>query len=133
MSLLQIYKFPSRDAKSFEATMVWKRRLQIAVPCLLCQVFLEISAQLCQDEYSIFGMMLKEHVFKTIKTSFSPECIQACSNDVRCQSFNFVISQYMCELNNRTKEARPEDYVPDPDRFYYGRVRERGKLSRDHL
>ena len=26
----------------------------------------------------------------------------------------------MCELNNRTKEARPEDFVPDSDRYYFG-------------
>ena len=31
-------------------------------------------------------------------------------------------------MNNRTKEARPEDFVPDSDRYYYGRVRNRGLL-----
>ncbi|XP_078382733.1 pancreatic secretory granule membrane major glycoprotein GP2-like [Oculina patagonica] len=35
----------------------------------------------------------------------------------------------MCELNNRTKEARPEDFVPDSDRYYYGRVRNRVPLG----
>ncbi|KAL9961273.1 hypothetical protein ACROYT_G030182 [Oculina patagonica] len=104
-------------------------RLRIAAQLLLCQLVCEISAQQCEGEYSIFGMMLKKHIFKTIKTSNSPECIQACSNDVRCQSFNYVISQYMCELNNRTKEARPEDYVPDSGRYYYGRVRKRVPLG----
>ncbi|KAL9961275.1 hypothetical protein ACROYT_G030184 [Oculina patagonica] len=104
-------------------------RLRIAVQLLLCQVFYEISAQQCKGEYSIFGMMLKKHIFKTIKTSNSPECIQACSDDARCQSLNYVISQYMCELNNRTKEARPEDFVPDTDRYYYRRVRKRVPLG----
>ncbi|KAL9961286.1 hypothetical protein ACROYT_G030197 [Oculina patagonica] len=109
--------------------MVARQRLRIAVQLLLCQVFCEISAQKCEGEYSIFGMMLKKHIFKTIKTSNSPECIRACGVDVRCQSFNYVISQYMCELNNRTKEARPEDFVPDSNRYYYGRVRKRVPLG----
>ena len=34
----------------------------------------------------------------------------------------------MCEFNDRTKEARPEDFVPDPDRFYHRRAIKRGKL-----
>ena len=62
-------------------------------------------------------------------------CLDKCDDHVRCQSFNYVISQGICELNNRTKEARPEDFVPDSDRFYIKRFRERGivlQLS-DHL
>lgn len=34
----------------------------------------------------------------------------------------------MCELNNRIKEVRSEDFVGDFDRFYYGRYKNRGKL-----
>ncbi|CAH3179951.1 unnamed protein product, partial [Porites evermanni] len=36
-----------------------------------------------------------------------------------CQSFNWVISLLTCEFNNRTKEASPEDFIPNPDRSYY--------------
>ena len=46
--------------------------------------------------------------------------------DDRCQSFNFVISVGMCEFSDRTKEARPEDFIPDPDRYYYQRAMDRG-------
>ena len=108
--------------------MISTFRFRTAVQLVLCQVFYEISAQQCDGEYSIHGMMLKEHVYKTMKTSPSLECLQACNDDVKCQSFNYVIFKDVCELNNRTKEARPENYVPDSDRFYYGRVRKRGKL-----
>ena len=108
--------------------MVSRCRFRIAVQLVLCQVIHEISAQPCDGEYSIHGMMLKQHVYKTMKTSISLDCLQACNDDVKCQSFNYVISKDLCELNNRTKEARPEDYVPDSDRFYYGRVRKRGKM-----
>ncbi|KAL9961218.1 hypothetical protein ACROYT_G030121 [Oculina patagonica] len=66
--------------------------------------------------------MLRGHIFKKITgVSLSGLCLVDCYQDVRCQSLNYVISQYMCELNNRTKEARPEDYVPDQDRLYFRR------------
>ena len=29
-------------------------------------------------------------------------------------SFNVIIGPIICELNSRTKEARPEDFMPDP-------------------
>jgi len=33
----------------------------------------------------------------------------------------------ICELNNRTKEARPEDFVKNSDRYYITRAPESGK------
>ena len=70
-------------------------------------------------------MMLQRHVFKRI-TGLSYVCLKECRLDLRCQSFNYVISKEMCELNNRTKEARPEDYVSDSDRYYLKRDTGRG-------
>ena len=35
----------------------------------------------------------------------------------------------MCEFNNRTKEARPEDFIPNQDRSYYRRGLQRGEPS----
>ncbi|PFX14773.1 Lactadherin [Stylophora pistillata] len=64
-------------------------------------------------------MILKGHTYKTFK--FTPgalECREACLADVRCQSYNVVMFIAICELNNRTKEARPEDFVKDKDRYY---------------
>ena len=39
------------------------------------------------------------------------------------------MSCHLCELNNRTKEARPEDYVEDADWLYLTRPSERGTKS----
>lgn len=61
---------------------------------------------------------LKRHIFKITKTSFPFDCLQACNDDVRCQSFNYVISQEICELSNLTKEAKPEDFVSSYGRYY---------------
>ena len=104
--------------------------LVLLVLLFLCQMFYEATTQQCSAaEDSIFGMMLRGHIFKEITgASLALECLQACNRDVRCQSFNFVISQHLCELSDRTKEARPEDFVPNSDRFYFRRERNRGKL-----
>ena len=49
-------------------------------------------------------------IFSANKTANWLKCVDMCSHDVRCQSFDYVISQRICELNNRTKEARTEDF-----------------------
>ena len=96
----------------------------------ISQMFLNIATQQCGtggDLYSIYQMMLKGHTYKTFK--FTPgtlECREACLADDRCQSYNVVMFIAMCELNNRTKEARPEDFVKDENRYYMAKGPERG-------
>ena len=79
-------------------------------------------------EKSIFGWKLRDHTYGTMMAELGSECVIACRRDQRCQSFNFVISVGKCEFNNRTKEARPEDFVQDQSRFYYRRAMKRGIL-----
>ena len=79
------------------------------------------------DLYSIYQMMLKGHTFKTFKTQPGTlECREACLADIRCQSYNVVMFIAICELNNRTKEARPEDFVKDKDGYYMAKGSKRG-------
>ena len=88
----------------------------------ISQMFLYIPTQQCGnggDLYSIYQMMLKGHTYKTFKTTPGTlECREACLADDRCKSYNVVMFIAMCELNNRTKEARPEDFVKNEDRYY---------------
>ena len=95
---------------------------------VISQMFYKLDAQHCiiRHEYTIRGMMLQGHSFIKEKTGTWLNCLDKCDDDLRCQSFNYVISQGICELNNRTKEARPEDFVRNNDRFYIKRFRERG-------
>lgn len=93
---------------------------------LISSKFCQLHAQQCIFEYSIYGMMLKDHVFKEKMTPDVLKCVQWCNTDVRCQSINYVTSQYICELNDRTKEARPLDFISDGHRLYAKRLRERG-------
>ncbi|XP_078382216.1 uncharacterized protein LOC144664884 [Oculina patagonica] len=110
--------------------MVIKKLVHIPVLLVLCQIYGTATQQCTEAEYSKFGMMLRGHIFKKITgVSLSGLCLVDCYQDVRCQSLNYVISQYMCELNNRTKEARPEDYVPDQDRLYFRRDMNRVPLG----
>ncbi|XP_044165854.1 uncharacterized protein LOC114974569 isoform X2 [Acropora millepora] len=89
-------------------------------------IHIETTNEVCRGEYSVSGMFLKGHTFKTITVEHPTRCQMLCSQDVRCQSYNFIIGEHICELNNRTKEARPEDFGDDPRRFYmkggFGRV-----------
>ena len=112
--------------------MMTLQYVNILVALLLCQqAFVESAVEECsgEAEYSILGMMLGGHIFKKITGApLGNVCLREFYRDVRCQSFNYVISKETCELNNRTKEARPEDFVPNSDRYYFKRDRNRGKL-----
>ena len=40
-----------------------------------------------------------------------------------------MMSSHVCEFNDRTKEAKPEDFIPDPDRYYFKKPVNRGNLN----
>ena len=103
-------------------------RFPLLLQLLLLQSFSGLIAQQCNSEESIFGTMLQRHIFKIMKPSSSLHCLQACNGDVRCQSFNYDFSDDICELNNHTKEDKPEDFIPNFTRYYYGKARKRGFL-----
>lgn len=111
---------------------ITRELLFIPVLLILGELFQEVSTQQCngEAEYSVTGMMLQRHIYKKMRVSFGYDCLQACHQDITCQSFNYVISQSVCEFSDRTKEARPEDYMPNSDRYYLGRERKRGKVRK---
>ena len=102
----------------------------LLVLCVLSQIFVEAATQHSSDKYeaSILGTMLRRHIFKKITgATLGDVCLWECYRDVRCQSFNYVFTQDICELSNRTKEARPEDIVPNSERYYFRRDKKRGE------
>ena len=88
----------------------------------------QAAVQCSTAENSIGGMFLRGHTFKTIKVGWPVRCYLICEDEVTCQSYNYVISHKICELNSRTKDARPEDFMPDQTRFYMKRAKNRGTL-----
>ena len=94
---------------------------------ILYQTVSVTSAQTCSGAVlSVSGMMLKGHAFNKTKVRNWPQCIKACNDDIRCQSLNYAIDEGICELNKRTKDAKPEDFVPDRHRSYMTRSSQRG-------
>ena len=124
---VHLKSFNFRTSQGPTTDMMLTHPLQVTA--VLTLVLCGVATQQCGSEFSIFGMMLQRHTFKEIVPSTAAQCLEACSNDVICQSFHYVISQTKCELNNRTKEARPEYFRPDPNRYYYGLVKNRGKIN----
>ncbi|CAH3157121.1 unnamed protein product [Pocillopora meandrina] len=105
----------------------------IVVAAVFCVMLYKIVAQQCESDFSSPSMMLQRHTYKTFKTSSVLECDQACNDDFRCQSFNYVFLENICELNNRTKEARPEDFISNPRRYYSRRKKKLGQNDRQTL
>ncbi|PFX16148.1 Fibrillin-2, partial [Stylophora pistillata] len=97
-------------------------QISLFVVLVMIQMFHGITSKQCRASiHSIFQMMLRGHTFMTIEgrqDAVALKCREACHADFRCQSYNIVILNSKCELNNRTKEARPEDFVKDKDRYY---------------
>ncbi|PFX18701.1 RNA-directed DNA polymerase from mobile element jockey [Stylophora pistillata] len=49
-------------------------------------------------------------------------CDIQCKQEITCQSYNYNRKEEICELNNRTKEARPENFRSASTWFYSGRL-----------
>ena len=81
----------------------------------------------CESFQPIYGGALLHHVSQTLKLPGSIYCLRACDDDIRCQSINHVVYGEICELNNRTKEARPKDFTTDDTKFYMRKFRKRSR------
>ena len=94
---------------------------------ILCQTVSVTTGQTCSGPVlSVSGMMLKGHTFNKTKVRSWPQCIKACNDDIRCQSLNYAMDEGICELNKRTKNAKPEDFVSARHRSYMTRSSQRG-------
>ena len=100
------------------------------IPCLFLVAFQfmdSVSAgNQCREEKSVNGMALKGFVFKKVTVRALRECDISCEREITCQSYNYHAGEMSCELNNRTKEARPENFHSDPAWFYKRRLAYRG-------
>ena len=84
----------------------------------------------CESFRPIYGGALLHHVYHTLKLPGSIYCLRACDDDIRCQSINHVVHGEICELNNRTKEARPKDFTTDDTKVYMEKFRKRSRWRR---
>ena len=105
--------------------MVWNSSFLILLASLFFMEF-ATAKNPCKTEP---GMVLKGFVFKKVPVTASHVCDITCERETICQSYNYVIGEKSCELNTRTKEARPENFQPDDLRFYMGRISGRSMYS----
>ena len=82
-----------------------------------------------RTEVNIQGVALKYSVFKRWSVAAPHLCDVKCGQKITCQSYNYNRKYQICELNNRTKEARPENFLSAPAWFYIRRLNGRGKKS----
>ena len=87
----------------------------------------------CKTEVNIHRMALKRSVFKRWSVAAPHLCDVKCGQEITCQSYNYNKKYQICELNNRTKEARPENFLLAPTWFYIRRLNGRGKKSQVYV
>ncbi|XP_068685790.1 protein kinase C-binding protein NELL2-like [Montipora foliosa] len=86
---------------------------------IVCMVASNTTGQQCKpSEVSIPGKALNGHTFKATVVSGPIQCQMLCENDPKCRSYNFHILTKNCELNDETKETKPDDFDTDDLRFY---------------
>ena len=83
----------------------------------------------CRTEVNIQGVALRRSVFKRWSLAAPHLCDVKCGQEITCQSYNYNRKYQICELNNRTKEARPDNFLSAPAWIYIRRLNGRGKKS----
>ena len=81
----------------------------------------------CESFQYNYGGALLHHVYQTIKVPGSIYCLRSCDDHIRCQSINHEVHGEICELNNRTKEARPDAFTTDDTKVYMKKFRKRSR------
>ena len=122
--LTDVYEF------RFSGKMLWIFRY-----FLVCVSFTNLvtAEDQCRIEINIRGMALKGFAFKRMAVAAPHICDILCEREIICQSYNFNRKEQICELNNRTKDARPENFRSDPAWFYIRRLNGRGNYSANNV
>ena len=73
-----------------------------------------------QTTNSEYNKYLANHVFHTAHGLDPQHCLADCWQESHlCQSFNYLVDEYLCELNDKSKENAPGDYVDRDGSVYY--------------
>ncbi|XP_044179833.1 sushi, von Willebrand factor type A, EGF and pentraxin domain-containing protein 1-like [Acropora millepora] len=70
----------------------------------------------------IRGKALRGHTYKTAMAGELFRCYVRCERDPVCKSCNFKHSQQICEMNNETKETKPNDFIAEQQSYYIKRT-----------
>ncbi|XP_067019718.1 uncharacterized protein [Acropora muricata] len=70
----------------------------------------------------IRGKALRGHTYKTAMAGELFRCYVRCERDPVCKSCNFKHTQQICEMNNETKETKPNDFITEQQSYYIKRT-----------
>ncbi|KAK2547230.1 hypothetical protein P5673_032915 [Acropora cervicornis] len=73
-------------------------------------------------QVSIYGKALHGHTYKTAKVRGLLTCYVLCDRDPVSKSCNFKHTKDICEMNNQTKETKPNDFISDEQSYYIKRT-----------
>ena len=77
--------------------------------------------------FIVLGYALVGHVLETFVVVDEFECQQKCTANKRCKSFNVRpdddFTRHICELNNKTRQKKPGNFVKTKASSYYGSVK----------
>ena len=83
----------------------------------------ETTGEQCKVyQVPIHGKALRGHTYKTAKAGELFRCYVRCERDPACLSCNFKQAQEICEMNNETKETKPNDFITDEKSYYIKRT-----------
>ncbi|XP_044169874.1 uncharacterized skeletal organic matrix protein 5-like [Acropora millepora] len=83
----------------------------------------EATGEQCKVyQVPIHGKALRGHNYKTAKAGELFRCYVRCERDPACLSCNFKHAQEICEMNNETKETKPNDFITDEESYYIKRT-----------
>ena len=106
------------DPCTMKPCMFQKPPALISLISIVSWIPLGEAAGQCNFRGSDYGKMLTGHTYGTFKINRPSDCLIRCKKDPGCQSYNYKLEEKICELNNRSKETRPQDYITDLNRIY---------------
>ena len=114
--------FISGFAKICSATP--KMTMMLCVPYL---IFLMSARQTYSKQCEVYqvpirGKALRGHAYNTARVGELFRCYMRCERDPACKSCNFKHTQRTCEMNNETKETKPNDFITDEQSYYIERT-----------
>ncbi|CAH3040714.1 unnamed protein product, partial [Porites lobata] len=105
----------------------------IRLVCRMVTVLMVASLAMSNSEScaSVFETQVDHtlvgHVMNTSTVANKFECHQKCIGNNNCKSFNVHpgvdITKRVCDLNNKTREMKPGDYIKKKGSSYYGHIK----------
>ncbi|XP_074631076.1 uncharacterized protein LOC141889631 isoform X2 [Acropora palmata] len=83
----------------------------------------ETAGEQCKVyQVPIHDKALRGHTYQTAKVRELFRCYVRCERDPACKSCNFKHTHEICELNNETKETKPNDFITEKQSYYIKRT-----------